>query len=228
MTRIQEFHNTAYRYLGPDKVSSLIGQPVQLNRDGYISDDLRQPEDRGSKPIMSEIENSKLAFPSSLPIQNFTDFILDLCFRECRLRRAKANDILGHVRESLSGLSYQYINKVWQASTSKEHLRSYEGIKLLTKEISFYQQVYNRCSEAMGHLDPELRKKYPKLLRDQLSISTAIADVNAAGQSQVRLPWFWAAQDGWDETANSSVSNLLDNDRLLECMLSFFFLFPVY
>ena len=85
----------------------------------------------------------------------------DLRLQETRLRRAKANDSLSRLRESLSGLSYQYINKVHKLVTIKEHLRAYDGIKMLLKEVSFYQQVYNQNSKAMGMLDANLKKQYP-------------------------------------------------------------------
>jgi hypothetical protein len=182
-----------------------------------VSDDIRQPEDRGLVPSLSEIENTILAFPSAV-IDDHTTVMLDLRARECRLRRAKANDTLGQVRETLSRLSYQYINKVRQAASSCDHLRAYSGIKLLMQEVSFYQQVYNKNSRALGICDPALRSRYPTLRRSDCAISSAIADVNARGQSQARLPWLWAAQDGWDGDAQAVQSSILDNDRLLECM----------
>jgi hypothetical protein len=126
--------------------------------------------------------------------------------------------MLSHVWESLSGLSYQYINKVWQESTSKEHLCSFKGIKLLTKEVSFYQQVYNCSSQALANLDPEMKSRYPMLRWNECTISAAISNVNAWGQSQIRLPWFWATLDGWDGENTLAHQDLLDNDHLLECM----------
>jgi hypothetical protein len=170
---------------------------------------------------MADVENIILVFPSALKSDGTVAF-RDLLTRECRLRRAKANDTLGHVRETLSGLSYQYISKVRQAKTGKEHLRAYTGIKLLSREVSFYQQVYNRNSRALTVCDPALRFRYPLLRRSDCTISTAIADVNARGQSQARLPWFWAAQDGWDGDDHAAHNSLLDNGRLLECMKLFF------
>src|SRR3977135_2713473 len=98
----------------------------------------------------------------------------------------------------MSGLSYQYISQVRQAKTTKDTLRSHQGVKLLSREVSFYQQVYNRNSRVLGSLDADLKRRYPPLRRADCKINTAIADVNARGQSQVRLAWFWAAQDGWD------------------------------
>jgi hypothetical protein len=165
---------------------------------------------------MSEIENTILVFPSSVP-GNCSAILMDLCDRECRLRRAKANDTLGHVRETLSGLSYQYINKVRQSKTSKDHLWAYAGIKLLSKEVSFFQQVYNWNSRALGTLDPDMKRCYPLLRRSDCTINTAIADVNARGQSQARLPWLWAAQDGWEGDEAVTQNSMLNNDRLLEC-----------
>src|SRR5258705_1141610 len=120
----------------------------------------------------------------------------------------------------LSGLSYQYINKVRQAKTTRDHLRAYDGIKLLTQEVSFYQQVYNRNSRALGICDPAHRSRYPLLRRSDCTINTAIADVNARGQSQARLSWLWAAQDGWDGEDQPGQNAMLDNDRLLECECS--------
>jgi hypothetical protein len=214
--RIRDFHITACRLIGAEKVGSVLGVADELNADGYVSDDVRRPEDRQLASTMSEIENTILVFPSSIT-GNRTAILVDLCERECRLRRAKANDTLAHVRETLSGLSYQYINKVRQSKTSKAHLRAYAGIKLLSKEVSFFQQVYNRSSRALGKLDPEMQRRYPQLRRSDCAINSAIADANARGQSQARLPWLWAAQDGWEGDEAAAQNSMLNNDRLLEC-----------
>ena len=209
-SRLDDFHMTANRLLGPGLVGIVLGTHDVFNEDGYVSDDTRLPEDLGLAPTLSEIENTILAFPSAMKGGNAT--LEEMKGRECRLRRAKAHDLLGHVRETLSWLSYQYINKVRQSKTSREHLRSYDGIKLLSQEVSLYQQVYNRNSRAIGILDASLISCYPRLRRNDCAISTAIADVNARGQSQVRLPWFWAAQDGWDEGDQTSQNSILDNE----------------
>jgi hypothetical protein len=143
---------------------------------------------------------------------------MDLCERECRLRRAKANDTLGHVRETLSGLSYQYINKVRQSKTSKDHLRAYAGIKLLSKEVSFFQQVYNRSSRALGKLDLEMKRRYPQLRRSDCALSTVRLLMSTQEvKAKLRLPWLWAAQDGWEGDEAVTQNSMLNNDRLLEC-----------
>lgn len=104
--------------------------------------------------------------------------------------------------------------------TTRENLKSYSGVKILSKEVSFYQQVYNRNSTVIGKLDADLKHRYPRLRRSDCKVNTAITDVNARGQSQVRLPWFWGAQDGWDgDSAAQHV--LIDNDRLMECKHAF-------
>ena len=213
--RVRDFHISSSRLLGPQNVAAVMGTPDQLNPDGYLSDDVRQPGDRAPAPTMSAVENTLLAFPSSLQ-GHLTGFALELRQHEKRLRRAKANDTLAHFREKMSGLSYQYISHVRRAKTTKDNLRSHQGVKLLSREVSFYQQVYNRNSRVLGSLDPDLRPRYPPLLRSDCKINTAIADVNARGQSQVRLAWFWAAQDGWDGDP-STQTVVLSNDRLMEC-----------
>ena len=213
--RIRDFHTTSSRLLSPATVNALLGVADTLNNDGYVSDEVRQPEDRGLIPRLTEIENHLIVFPSAAT-SGFTPTVVDLRNRELRLRRAKANDYLAHVRETLSSLSYQYINKVRQSVTTRDHLKAYDGVKALSKQVSFFQQVYNRNSRALGKLDPALRQRYPRLQRADCTINSTIADVNARGQSQVRLPWFWGALDGWDEH-DSTHHPLLDNDRLLEC-----------
>jgi hypothetical protein len=215
-TRVRDFHITACRLFGGNTVGSVQGTPDVLNEDGYVSDDTRRPEDRGVRSAMYEIENTVIVFPSAAT-GHLTAAMSELRTRECRLRRAKANDTLGQIREALSGLSYQYINKVRQAATSRDHLRAYAGVKAMSKEVSYYQQVYNRNSHALRVLDPSLRSRYPVLRRSDCSISTAIADVNARGQSQVRLPWLWSALDGWDGEETAAQNAMVDNDRLLEC-----------
>lgn len=200
-------------------MAAVSGTPDQLSSDGYVSDDVRHPENKAVAPSMSAIENTLLAFPS-LMTGHLTSSVVELRDHECRLRRAKANDCLGYVKEKLSCLSYQYMNKVRKATTTRENLRSYSGVKLLSKEVSFYQQVYNRNSRVIGRLDGVLKQRYPQLRRSDCKVNTAIADVNARGQSQVRLPWFWAAENGWDGEASSQNIITPDNDRLLECMCS--------
>ena len=214
-TRIRDFHITSSRLLGPQNAAAAMGTPAQLSSDGYLSDDVRRPEDCGLAPTMSAVENTLLAFPSSLS-GHLSAFALELRQNECRLRRAKANDTLGHFREKMSGLSYQYISQVRRSKTTKDNLRSHQGVKLLSRETSFYQQVYNRNSTVLGSLDADLKHQYPRLRRTDCKVNTAIADVNARGQSQVRLAWFWAAQDGWDGDEPTKTFKL-DNDRLMEC-----------
>jgi hypothetical protein len=64
-----------------------------------------------------------------------------------------------------------------------------------------------------------LKVRYPRLRRSDCAISTAIADVNAHGQSQVRLSWVWAAHNGWEGEVAAAENSMLDDDRLMECKL---------
>ena len=209
--RVREFHTIAIRLLGASAVSSRLGREDD-QPDGYISDDLWETSNTASS--VSEIENTALVFPSSIS-GNQSEFLVDFRHREMLLRRAKANEALARLRETLSGLSYQYINKVRQATSTQEHLRSYKGIKLLTIEVSFYQQVYNKNRSPLIRLEPELATRYPYLRRDECRISTAVADVNARGQSQARLSWFWGALDGYDK--DTAEGNIRNPGLLLEC-----------
>jgi hypothetical protein len=210
--RIRDFHTTSSRLLGIQSVAARLGRVDDLPADGYVSDDLRDTPDRTHN--VTEIETTALVFPSSIS-GNPTELLSDLREREKRLRRAKANDALSRLRETLSGLSYQYINKVRQAKSTKEHLKSYKGVRLLTAEVSFQQQLYNKNRKPLVQMDPDLTLRYPYLRRDECRISTAIADVNARGDSQSKLSWFWGALDGYDRDV--AQENIRDPALLLEC-----------
>ena len=110
-TRIHDFHITASRFLGTDKVAAVSGLPEQLSSDGYISDDVRNPENLTITISASAVENTLLAFPSLL-MGRVSSFVSELREHECRLCRAKANDMLAQVQEKMSSLSFQYMNKV--------------------------------------------------------------------------------------------------------------------
>ena len=213
-SHIQEFHTTAIRLVGSTTVNDRIGNPDILDEDSYVSDELHDEWDPPVMPFSSAIENTALVFPSSL-VGHLNVPIQDLCQRELQLQRAKANNALTHIWESLSGLSYQYINKVRQSSTTKEPLRAFKGVRLLASEVSYHRQVYNRSRQSILNLDKELKHCFPYLAASECKISTAIADVNARGQSQVHLSWFWGAMDGYDPEISPEVAS--DNNRLLEC-----------
>ena len=212
--RMRDFHETAMRMLGTYQVLHRIGKPDSFDRDGYVTDDLREPVRTPHQPDMEAPENMALIFPSSLSGQQTAE-CNSLRDQEILLRRARANDAIQNLRETLSGLSYQYINKVRQSTTSREHTRAFKGIKLLMTEVSFHRQVYNRCRRAIIAADVDLSSRYPFLRVDECKISTAIAKVNSAGQSQTRLAWFWGATDGYVEDDAQQIGT--DSRRLLEC-----------
>lgn len=199
--------------MGIEVVNNRIARHHDLDEDGNVSDFLAELDD-APKPTAFEIENQPLVFPSN--IAGAPSVILtDLRDRELRLRKGRAHDALDHVRQNLSSLSFQYINKVRHATTTAEHLRGFKGVKVLTQEVSFHRRIYNRCQRAIVSLDPTSRGKYPYLRTDECGVAEAIARVNSSGQSQMKLPWFWGAITGYDEETSQTIGN--DNTRLLEC-----------
>ena len=81
-SRINDFHMTSNRLLGVNKVAEVIGKEDVLNNDGYVSDEVRLPEDCRIAASMFKIENTILAFPSSVKGDR-TLALQDLCNREC-------------------------------------------------------------------------------------------------------------------------------------------------
>ena len=210
--RIREFHKLAERYLGTQTVLNLGSlADIVEDQDGNISDE-ENPD--APRPSPSDIENKRLVFPSQAA--NLTgQGIALLQKRELELRRGRANDALQGVREVLGHLSFQYIEKVRHSTTTAQHLRSWKGIRTLNSELSYHRRVYNISQRVIVGLNRALKARYPPLLVKQCVISTAISDLNAPGQSQASLAWFWGAMDGYDEASAQSIG--ADNKRLLEC-----------
>ena len=90
------------------QVAAVSDKLDQLSSDGYVSDNVRNPENRAAASSMSAVENTLLVFPSLLT-GHLTSSARELRDHEFCLRHAKANDSLGYVREKLSCLSYQYM-----------------------------------------------------------------------------------------------------------------------
>jgi len=212
--RIREFHSMSGQFLGANRVNTIAERTRTFHaEDGNISD----TEIPGKVP--NQIENTVVVFPSSL-VDTIGPRADDLRARECRLRRARANDALRGVRESLGHLSFQYVTKVRHASTNQQHLRSYQGVKLLNETLNFHQQRYNECRAALLKLDERLQDQFPYLLRADCVVSKMITELNAPGQSNAKLAWFWGATDGY--AANVAPNVQADQGRMLECEPSHF------
>ena len=207
--RIREFHSMSGQFLGINRVNALAERTRTFHaEDGNISD----TEIPGRVP--NQIENTIIVFPSSL-VDTIGPRADDLRAREYRLRRARANDALRGVRESLGHLSFQYVTKVRHASTNQQHLRSYQGVKLLNETLNFHRQRYNECRAALLKLDERLQDQFPYLLRADCVVSKMITELNAPGQSNAKLAWFWGATDGY--AANVAPNVQADQGRMLEC-----------
>lgn len=208
--RVREFHSQSSQLLGADRVASLASGPCPLSQnDGYISD---EELPNAPRPNDLQIENSMIVFPSS--INNLTGSqAQDLWTRELKLRRAHANNALRGVRESLGHLSFQYVTKVRHASTNQQHLRSYQGVKFLNETLSFHQRRYNECRSSILRLDGSLADQYPYLKREDCIVSKMIAELNAPGQSNAKLAWFWTAGNGYKKTNDKKT----DVGHMLEC-----------
>jgi len=212
--RIRQFHAVAGQLIGVNVVNNRIARHTDIEEDGNVSDSLAEVQD-APKPTIFEVENHLLVFPSNIPGAP-TTVLADLRNCELRLRKGRAHDALDQVRQNLSSLSFQYINQVRHATTTAEHLHGFQGMKLLTHEVSFHHRIYNRCQRAIVSIDPDSRSRYLYLRTEECGVAEAIARVNAAGESQTRLPWFWGALAGYDKETSQVVGN--DNSRLLECL----------
>ena len=88
-------------------------------------------------------------------------------------------------------------------------------MKLLNETLNFHQQRYNECRAALLKLDEKLQDQFPYLLWADCVVSKIITELNAPGQSNAKLAWFWGATDGYAADVAPNVQ--ADQGRMLEC-----------
>ena len=114
--RIREFHSMSGQFLGINRVNAIAECTQTFHVEDRNISDTEIPD-----KVPNQIENTIVVFPSSL-VDTIGIRADDLWAWECQLQRARANDALWGVRESLGHLSFQYVTKVRHASTNQQHL----------------------------------------------------------------------------------------------------------
>ncbi|KAG2048900.1 hypothetical protein BDR06DRAFT_894613, partial [Suillus hirtellus] len=67
--------------------------------------------------------------------------------------------------------------------------------------------IYKKCWSQLSHLGADhLLVKYQELLNSHLKATLAVTDLNARGQRDSMLPWFWLLDVQGDSTSNDWLS----------------------
>ncbi|KAF9535353.1 hypothetical protein CPB83DRAFT_912115 [Crepidotus variabilis] len=140
-------------------------------------------------------ENEKILLPSVVP---FLDRPADgqqqrLLRKELELRTAFTRDILLQIKELITHLSFQFIEKVRKSHGTLEITRAWDGVKHLREHLLMSRDLYNHSRErliALGY-STDGDAEFGELSARDIDISPAIYNPNARGITGKGLSWIW-------------------------------------
>ncbi|KAG1805128.1 hypothetical protein EV424DRAFT_1474414 [Suillus variegatus] len=147
----------------------------------FLSDDIGDTPGNGQEcPKSYHPEKTVIPLPSNLGLNTCTAIgVNDLVKQELILRQGRANDALQNIRVHLADKAVIF-RKTVRAS------------------------IYLKCWKQLCNLstDDSLLQRYQALVKEQLKVSTAVADPNLWGQRNNTLPWFWSLDVAGDSKSN--------------------------
>ncbi|KAH9915823.1 uncharacterized protein B0H18DRAFT_959133 [Fomitopsis serialis] len=166
-----------------------------------------------SRPKLPHSENmaeqTPLGLPSNLSPVVFDDESLKrLAEQELTLRRGQANDALHQLRLLLGHKSFQFRTSIRHGKSNTKRTRAFTTMNKLDRAVSIHASIYRRCRAAMVvlGLSEEEQLKYQRLSKEDLNVTTAIAEPNKPGQRHKSTSWIWNIDVGGDLDRNDTLS----------------------
>lgn len=198
------FNTDSQKYLGVDAFKECL-TIIELSAINFESDwDPTDPPitySNGAQP-----ESLSIALPSALPrLSSHRLLLTRLMTTELELRKGHANDCLAAMRTTIGQEAYQY-KKILRPAHSKVHrTRARSSIQNVHRALILQTRLYNRTRKAMLSLDMEfddLDSVYKEITKADINVSSAVADPNVAGSSQMKLSWIWTTHQGVEANDN--------------------------
>jgi hypothetical protein len=179
---------------------------VELNieRNDWIADDADDVDDVDDDPFTSQVdlmsdqvdaECLPILLPSTIGWENCMDADLsEIIEKELTLRQGQANDALQGVRMALGKKSFLFRTRLRQSTSKVQKLRSWTDIGLVEAGVRHQAKVYRKARRALMALgaSEDIMKRYQMLKKEDLRVSTVVVDLNARGQRNAKLAWFWS------------------------------------
>lgn len=197
LKKVDDFNNEACTHISEALVDTIGEVPdVEQGEDIFLAllDEEDPAEQTRFRMPRLQAENKKLTLPSNLGLEACQDAGLpDLIEKEFKLRQGQANDALQGVRSALGEKSFLYRSDLRLADSKVKKTRSWTRLMKINQKLNFHRWVYNKARKALLALgaDERLQSIYQPLTSEQLRVSTAIMQPNAAGQRNINLAWFW-------------------------------------
>jgi hypothetical protein len=192
------FNADCQKYLGVEAFKECLGS-IELGATDFESewDPIDPP---AIHPNGAQPESFLIALPSALPQQSSHRLLLiRLMATELELRKGHANDCLSEMRTSIGHQAYQCKKLLKPALTKVHRTRARSSIQNVHRTLILQTRIYNRTRNAMLSLGMELdtlNLVYKPVTKDDISVSSAVADPNVAGSSRTKLSWIWTTHQG--------------------------------
>ena len=181
--------------------------------DDEASDDEDDPFLPSTKELFTgEPELHLLFMPSTLGYERCARLKLQkVADKEIALWKGQANDALDGLRSGIGEKSFRYQQQLRHAKGKIQSTRARSAIHTVGRELNHHRRVYGfarRALIALGAESEENSEHYKPILLRDLQTSTIIFNLNAPGQRNQRLAWFWSTPVLGEEA---------DDDLLTEC-----------
>jgi hypothetical protein len=146
--------------------------------------------------FMGELESWVLHLPSMLGQEECIQLKLQSIMRkEIALREGQANDALQGLRHGIGEKSFRFQGHLHYAKGIMETTRAHSSIKKVGWALNLQQHVYSFAQRALillGAESEEASETYKEVLLADMKASMVIYDINAPGQRNKNLAWFWS------------------------------------
>jgi hypothetical protein len=114
--------------------------------------------------------------------------------QELKLRIGQANEALHNIRIALVDKALLFRTVIRHHRSQGRSTRAWTQVHAIEKTALINSKIYKRAREQMVELkaDEEILSKYKVLTKQDLKISTAVAEPNARGSRNDSLAWFWS------------------------------------
>lgn len=218
-SRIDSFNTEASRFFPEHLVDNLSTVPDASPRDAEFLALLEEDPDVHAPFILpkSTAENRRLCFPSVIGAEECHRQGKEaLVEKELTLRRGQANDCLHGIRTTLGEKSFLFRHDLRLSDSKVKKTKAWTRLVSVNKKVNKERWTYEKARSALVELgaDATILDHYKPLTRQDMRVSTAIMEPNAAGQRDASLPWFWTIRIPATKDRNASSENLLSEGRL--------------
>jgi hypothetical protein len=128
--------------------------------------------------------------------------------QELQLRLGQANEALHHIRVALGHKAALFRTSIRHNKSQSRATRAWDHVKAVEHTAALNRRIYNRARKQMSLLGAEQRvlDKYKVLTKDDMKISTVVAEPNARGHRDDTLSWFWSMDVEGDSTSDDWMS----------------------